>query len=596
MLYRSYFQRLPLFVFIFVLFLSSFLYASSVHTNSNTEVLHPKDDFIAYDIKNALKCDITNDIDEEDHLLIDALDHFIQFHVENYEENILPTHEFDNEQVLIDYQYYHDSIENLLAARHQRARNRTLPLTQRLLLSIPQLIYKKPAFKSLTDFISQKIKTFFNQKYKSIKDLYDIHSTKVMDQMNSKMLSYLSMAKIIFFPQLLLAEDFTFEQIKQMVLEHNQGLASVRREVDIASAQVKTQAAYPNPEVEAIFGYMNTRQPTGKYITPSGNSYSLGLTQPLDAPWTRSARIEVAEKGIALSQAQVDAFKTDLIALVKQRFYHLLKRQDEYIAAKEARSVVEEIKTKVSKRVEVGESAKYELIKAEAELLNAQKEEQSAWLKTIQAKAELKSLIHTQLPEEFGINAQWSAHSNEAMSDLKALVDDVIQQNPLLRGSKIAVEQADKELDYEKILRVPTLGLRVAQDQDPTMLNTRVGVILDLPIWNFRSGQIEQAQYKVFQKQNQLENQTKILSANMEVAYRQYEIAQNQVNALKNGILREAEAALKVAQASYQYGERGILDYLDAQRVLRVARSELINALYELEVALIEIQRLRARI
>ena len=49
-----------------------------------------------------------------------------------------------------------------------------------------------------------------------------------------------------------------------------------------------------------------------------------------------------------------------------------------------------------------------------------------------------------------------------------------------------------------------------------------------------------------------------------------------------------------VAEAAYRFGERGILDYLDAQRVFRAARNELIAARYELQLAVIEIERLRA--
>ena len=80
----------------------------------------------------------------------------------------------------------------------------------------------------------------------------------------------------------------------------------------------------------------------------------------------------------------------------------------------------------------------------------------------------------------------------------------------------------------------------------------------------------------------------------LEGAYREYEIARTQVNALENGILREAESTMKVAEAAYRFGERGILEYLDAQRVFRAARNELIAARYALQLAVIEIERLRA--
>jgi cobalt-zinc-cadmium efflux system outer membrane protein len=47
-----------------------------------------------------------------------------------------------------------------------------------------------------------------------------------------------------------------------------------------------------------------------------------------------------------------------------------------------------------------------------------------------------------------------------------------------------------------------------------------------------------------------------------------------------------------VAEAAYRFGERGILDYLDAQRVYRSARNELIAARFERRAALIDIQTL----
>ena len=71
-------------------------------------------------------------------------------------------------------------------------------------------------------------------------------------------------------------------------------------------------------------------------------------------------------------------------------------------------------------------------------------------------------------------------------------------------------------------------------------------------------------------------------------------IAQAQVVALESGILKQAEAAVKVVEAAYRFGERGFLDVLDARRVFRAARAELITARYELASAWVEIERLRA--
>jgi len=49
-----------------------------------------------------------------------------------------------------------------------------------------------------------------------------------------------------------------------------------------------------------------------------------------------------------------------------------------------------------------------------------------------------------------------------------------------------------------------------------------------------------------------------------------------------------------IAEAAYRFGERGFLDVLDAQRVYRAARNELIVARYELAQAWVEIERWRS--
>ena len=56
--------------------------------------------------------------------------------------------------------------------------------------------------------------------------------------------------------------------------------------------------------------------------------------------------------------------------------------------------------------------------------------------------------------------------------------------------------------------------------------------------------------------------------------------------------LREAESALRVAEAAYRFGERGILDVLDAQRVLRGVRADLLQARFQQQSARIALDQL----
>jgi cobalt-zinc-cadmium efflux system outer membrane protein len=90
----------------------------------------------------------------------------------------------------------------------------------------------------------------------------------------------------------------------------------------------------------------------------------------------------------------------------------------------------------------------------------------------------------------------------------------------------------------------------------------------------------------------QFESRRQQLLGELDYAIAGYSIARQQVDAFESGLIRQAEQTVRVAEAAYRFGERGIIEYLDAQRTLRSVRQEYINALYEARYALIEVERL----
>lgn len=79
------------------------------------------------------------------------------------------------------------------------------------------------------------------------------------------------------------------------------------------------------------------------------------------------------------------------------------------------------------------------------------------------------------------------------------------------------------------------------------------------------------------------------------LGWKSLEMAAGAVDALSRGAVREAEAALRVAEAAYRFGERGILEVLDAQRVLRSVRADLLQARFQVQAARVGLEQLAAR-
>ena len=113
-----------------------------------------------------------------------------------------------------------------------------------------------------------------------------------------------------------------------------------------------------------------------------------------------------------------------------------------------------------------------------------------------------------------------------------------------------------------------------------------------LPLFNQRQGQILEAQADAAFADAQFASRRQQLLGEIDYAIAGYSIARQQVDAFESGLIRQAEQTVRVAEAAYRFGERGIIEYLDAQRTLRGVRQEYINALYEARYALIEVERL----
>jgi cobalt-zinc-cadmium efflux system outer membrane protein len=268
-----------------------------------------------------------------------------------------------------------------------------------------------------------------------------------------------------------------------------------------------------------------------------------------------------------------------------------VRRTAENRVAREDVKLMEGIHKRIELQVETGETAKFELVKANAELLNAQKMQESANLRVRQSRGALRALVGVTLPESFEVQEQ--THTFEPPAPLNDIRDEVLKTNPELQRTRAERQQLDRKLSEEKSLRFPKFALRADQDQDPEWRSKRVGVAMNLPLWDWRGGPVGEAAAKLSQTDNQLAYQEFSLLQSLEAAYQQYDIANAQVVALEGGIVRHAANALRIAELAYKAGEKSFLDVMDAQRVYRAARNELITAQFELASAWAEIERLR---
>ena len=383
------------------------------------------------------------------------------------------------------------------------------------------------------------------------------------------------------------AVDITLEQLTQSVLSHNHQLRSALFSVEGARAGIRTASALGNPKVELQQGQW---QPHGL------NRQAVrgwAVSQPIENPFIRSARIDAAESGLKVSGQQLAITKNDLAAQVRTRAYEALLHQAEAETAAETLVLLQQIRERIRVRVETGEAPRYELIKADAEVIHARERQQASQLQTQQALLDINRLAAGHLPQRWRLAANF--YENVELPDVSQLQAQAELNNPELISLKHELERAQAQLRVAQAGRWPGVELRYGEHQEPDVRQNVWGVVVQVPLLDQRSGPVAEAQAEVARFRVKLDGRRHELQQQIVMAWRSLDMARMRVEALGQGVVREAEAALRVAQAAYRFGERGILDVLDAQRVLRGVRSDLLQARYQLHTAHIAIDHLVGR-
>ena len=383
-------------------------------------------------------------------------------------------------------------------------------------------------------------------------------------------------------------KSYTINDLITIALESSPQVLAARDQSKAIKGQLSAARAIPNPEFE--IGTGQQRSVSGPLTV--GNVSSWAVTQPLDMPYTRFPRVNAAEANFRSAEATRIAFEVETISKVQQRFYELMRREAEAKAFEEDLNLTKQIRDRMQVRYDVGETARFDLIRSQTEFLNAQIAAESGKLRVEQARSQLRQTVGHTLPPHFSVVPEQP--KTETLPPLNILLTELQSQSPELQKAKADVEASESKLSFEKNARLPRLAFKASQYNDPNFTDRLYGLQISIPIWDFRGGQIAEAEANASKAKNQLNAQSQSLEQQLETAYKLYQIATYQVKVLDQEVVQLAATAQRIAEVSYRYGERGMLEYLDAQRTFRAARNDLIKARFDLASVVTEIQRLRA--
>lgn len=384
---------------------------------------------------------------------------------------------------------------------------------------------------------------------------------------------------------------FTIEELQRLGLQANGLVQAARSQIEMAKAGVVAASAFLNPEVTVTAGPDSNRYSLA-VTGPTSMQRSVTVSQPIENPFMRSARINASEAAVDASRASYDQVRADLAAQLRIRAFELLLRQEQAEMEQGIYELVEDVRRRIAINVERGEVARFELIRAETEVQSALNRAQAAQLTVQRARLALMQLTAGAMPVNFEINA--SLKDPVQLPPLEVLRQEVSAVNPDVLRLQAEQERANERIKQEKASVLPQINVLYTNYQDAQFTSNIAGANVRIPIFYRRRGEIDTAIYDSARIRETLEFRRYEISQLFESAWQALQIAQRRVDMFEGGLIKEAENAVQVAQAAYRFGERSLFEFLDTQRILRGILGDSLQARFELQSAAAEIDRLRA--
>lgn len=394
------------------------------------------------------------------------------------------------------------------------------------------------------------------------------------------------------FPISLLAQTseesaLTLDQCLSIAIQQNPLVLSSMQQYKAALARINQAKAFAQPSIN----WDSDLQPKLFNFGKSGEWY-FGISQEIEFPGKRSIRGKIASKEASEFLQDIELLKLDLVFQVKQAFYNLLLSQEKLKYAQQNLELSQDYLQKADLKYEAGDVAKVEALRARVESSKAANEVRSASNDVRLAKAMLNFLL-----------ARKKYSPLEIQGDLKRapiglnedeLIARALSFRPEIKRIKMGLERESltKKQGYMSYLPDFELGVnkhRIIGEAD--FWDFTLSFPIPLFFWQPKKGEIAEAEANIRALEKDAEYLKNAITLEVEEAYMNAVTVNNQIRLYEEEILTQAEEVYNMFLFSYQEGEIGGIELIDARRTLIEALTSYADALFAYDVALAALEK-----
>jgi len=391
-----------------------------------------------------------------------------------------------------------------------------------------------------------------------------------------------------------LINPVSLSQYLSDVIKGNLGYIAGQLNISITEAELNASRALPDPEISVA--YSNNEDKT----LQMGQSLETVMSYPVNTGNKRSAGISMARSRHELSQLLADSYFQNLRADAALNYFTGVKTQKIHQLQKEIYIQLSELARADSIRFITGEGT-------ELDALQSSLEARAQLSEVYQSNTDLtNALLNMMLfkGKEFADTIVFPSDDflyRKREFSLDSLLISASNNRADLMAAIKNNEVSDRNLRLLKTTRAFEFNLEAGYSYNSVVRNEiapapeyngfSAGISFPLKFSNLNRGSLKAAELAMKQSHILYDEIRLQIATEVIQSYNDFITQKMKVEHYNLGLIRDAERILQGRIYSYQHGESGLLDVLNAQRTYIDLQLNYINTLFDYTKSLVEIER-----
>ena len=374
-----------------------------------------------------------------------------------------------------------------------------------------------------------------------------------------------------------------------LFLNQNLDVLIAKYGIEYTKGQEVTARLFPNPFLSVGTQSSYTQ---GRTLSNSGQLFSQ-VAQLFELAGKRGYRIESAGFGTQSAEAAFEDAVRQLGFTVKDTYYRIQLAQRRLVLAEENRERFSRILGINTIRFNKGYIAEVDLIRIRLQVVDFHSQVIHALQEAESARGDLRQLLRLSPKTVMELTTELGFRRIDP--DIEKLQVTALAERPDIRAKRYTVSQRESDLKLAKAYRIPdvTIGagyaIQGAQGPDnPGQVALNAGI--PLPLFNRNQGGIRQAEISLQTAEADLDKTVNLVENEVDVAYRNLLQSRRLVEAYFGEVLEDARATVTIVERAYERGGATILDLLDAARTSRTIQQSYIEALFNYQHHLFQLE------